>query len=133
MVAFDYTDLAATAKSLVEEFGRAVTLTGLKQAAADPSKPWEGPSDAAGVPLPLWGCFVPPNTVRQFGLTSLGEGTEWKDLITFSEQIMITFPGEVDLRNYTNLNDQGVVWGILGTQVLRPGPVTLMAFIGVRR
>lgn len=132
-MAIDYVELAAVAAELVEDAGRAVTLTGLTGAPANPSKPWEGPSDAVGTPLPLFGVFVPPNTVRQFGLTNLGEGTEWKDLITFSEQIMITFPGEVDLRGYTNLNDQGVVWGILGSQVLRPGPVTLLAFLGVRR
>jgi hypothetical protein len=128
----DYIAIAATAKRLVEANGRAVTLTGLKGVAANAAQPWDGPTDLVGAPLPLFGVFVPPNTVRQFGLTALGQGTEWIDLMTISEQMMITFPGEVDIRNYTTLND-GTNWGIIGSQVLKPADVTLLAFIGVKR
>lgn len=133
MVAFDYTELLGVAQDLIEEFGRAVTLTGQAEAPGTPSKPWDGPSTVVSTPLPLFGCFVPPNTVRQFGLTALGLGTEFRDLITYSEQIMICSPGEVDLSIYTNLVDTGVIWGIIGNQTLKPGPVTVLAFIGVRR
>lgn len=132
-MAFDYTSLSKNAERLIARFGRAVVLQGKAAAPTTPSKPWEGPSDVAGTPLPLYGVFVPPNTVREFGLTALGHGTEFQDLITFSQQIMITFPGEVDLRDYTTLIDADVNWGIIGIQSLKPGPTTLLAFIGVRR
>ncbi len=133
MAAFDYSGLLAVSTRLITEFGRVITLSGLSAVSADTDKPWEGPASVAGTPLSLSGVFVPPNTVRQFGLTALGAGTEFRDLITFSEQIIITMPGETDIRDYTNVNDGGVVWGIIGIQVLKPGTVTLLAFIGIRR
>jgi len=133
MASFDYTELLAIAQELIEEYGRAVTLTGQAKAPATASKPWEGPSTIASTPLALFGCFVPPNTVREFGLTALGLGTEFKDLITFSQQIMICSPGSTDISDYTNLVDGGVTWGIIGQQVLKPGPTVVLAFIGVRR
>ena len=51
----------------------------------------------------------------------------------FTEQIIITAQGEYDLRAYTSDVDNGDRWGIIGLQVLRPGPTTLLAFVGVRR
>lgn len=129
----DYTKLAATAKRLVEENGRAIKLISDGAAAADPNKPWEGPASTTETTVDLFGVFVPPNTVRQFGLTALGEGTEFRDLVTYSEQIAIVFPGETDLRGFNHMEDNGVRWGIIGLQVLRPGPTQLLAFVGVRR
>ena len=129
----DYVKLATTAKRLVEKNGRSVVLTGLEGSSVDTDKPWLGPMDAVGVPLPISGVFVPPNTIRQFGLTALGHGTEYIDLVDFSEQIMITFPGETDLRQYRTLVDNSQDWRIIGIQSLKPGDITLLAFIGVRR
>jgi len=128
----DYTKLAATAARLIKNNGRSITFVKLDEAAADPSEPWNGPASNETT-LALNGVFVPPNTVRQFGLSALGEGTEFKDLVTFSEQIIITAQGENDLREYTKVIDRSDRWGIIGLQVLRPGDTTLIAFVGVRR
>lgn len=129
----DYVRLAATASRLIEKSGRSITFVKLNETADDPAKPWRGPPDGGDTNLPLFGVFVPPNTVRQFGLSALGEGTEFDDLVTRSEQIIITFQGENDLRDYTEVEDRGERWGIIGLQVLRPGDTTLLAFVGVRR
>lgn len=128
----DYTRLAATAQRLIKNNGRSITFVKLDEAAADPAQPWNGPSTNETT-LALNGVFVPPNTVRQFGLSALGEGTEFRDLVTFSEQIIITAQGENDLREYTKVIDRSDRWGIIGLQVLRPGDTTLLAFVGVRR
>lgn len=133
----DYVRLAQTANRLIRNNGRSITFVRLAEAAADPARPWKGPPStgpgAAETTLPLVGVFVPPNTVRQFGLTALGEGTEFKDLVTFSQQIIITAQGENDLREFTSVVDGSDRWGIIGLQVLKPADVTLLAFVGVRR
>ena len=127
----DYVKLAATAERLIRLNGREVTFFRLSQTPTDPDKPWKGNTPRPDY-IVLPAVFVPPNTVRQFGLTSLGQGTEFVDLITFSEQIAIVFPEENDLREYTTLHDV-VDYNILGIQVLRPGPINMLAFVGVRR
>lgn len=129
----DYNRLAATAVRLIKSNGREITFVKLNETAADSNKPWNGPDSGSDATLVLDGVFVPPNTVRQFGLSSLGEGTEFKDLIAFSEQVIITAQGENDLREFTSVVDRDDRWGIIGLQVLRPGDTSLIAFVGVRR
>lgn len=129
----DYVRLASVANRLVQENGRPISFIRLNEVPADSSNPWDGPGPGGETSLSVYGVFVPPNTVRQFGLSALGEGTEFEDLVTFSEQIIITSQGEIDLRQYTKVEDGGIRWGIVGLQVLRPGLVTMLAFVGVRR
>lgn len=128
----DYVRLAATAQRLVEANGRLITFIRNNETPDDPDKPWEG-STGVDTTLELSGVFVPPNTVRQFGLTALGQGTEFKDLISFSEEIAIVFPETSDLRQFTHVLDDAVRWGITGIQVLKPGNTQVLAFVGMRR
>lgn len=129
----DYARLSATATRLITKNGRQLTLVRYNENAADSDEPWNGPPPGGTTELNLYGAFVPPNSVRQFGLQGLGQGTEFVDLLTHSEQIVIVNPEDNDVREYSAILDEGVSWGILGTQVLRPGPTTVLAFIGVRR
>lgn len=129
----DYNRLAQTASRLIKNNGRSISFLKLSEIVNDPSKPWNGPGAGGETALALNGVFVPPNAVRQFGLSALGEGTELIDLVAMSEQIIITFPAENNLREYTSVLDRAVRWGILGLQILRPGDVTVLAFVGVRR
>lgn len=128
----DFVRLAATADRLTRANGRAFTMIRQSKTDADSNKPW-GAVTGAETTLDLNGVFVPPNTVRQFGLTALGQGTQIVDLVNKSEQIIITYPGENDLRQYQEVLDGGVRWGIVGLQVLRPATTYMLAFIGVRR
>lgn len=129
----DYNRLAQTAARLIKNNGRSITFIKLNETPADSNRPWKGPASGGEVTLALNGVFVPPNIVRQFGLMALGEGTEFSDLVTFSEQIIITAQGENNLREYTSVLDNGDRWGIIGLQVLKPGLKTILAFVGVRR
>lgn len=132
MSTFDYAGLKLTVNELMTEFGRAVTLRRRARSTNDPSKPWQGPNVlSAPVDISFDGVFVPPNTVRQFGLTALGQGTELVDLLRFSEQICI-MAQDVDIRGYDTLVDE-VDWSVTGFQVLKPGDIFMLAFIGVRR
>ena len=133
----DYVKLLAVANRLINKNGRDIILKRNSRDKADPAKPWRGPGDVSSGFTPLAfslrGVFVPPNTVREFGITSLGEGTLLQDLITVSQQIVIVAGQAFDFREFNILVDRNEDWGIQGMQVLRPGDITLLAFIGVRR
>lgn len=131
MTAF-YDQMSALATEMMAEYGRSITLVKFSETPSDASKPWNGRT-GVDTTLTLNAVFVPPNTVRQFGLTALGEGTEYIDMITRSEQIAICNPDTEDVREYTALQDGGIEYGIIATQVLKPGDKRLLAFIGVRR
>ena len=129
----DFARVAATAQRLVEKNGRDILLARAGEVPVDPDRPWLGTEPGEEITVLMRGVFVPPGTVRQFGVTSLGEGTELTDLTTFSEQIVIVAQGEVDLRQFTTLIDRDDRWGILAVQVLRPANLNLLGFIAVRR
>lgn len=131
-MAFDYSEIIEVAKELIEEFGREVTLIREAQAAADPNKPWEGPADGGETEVTLYSVVVPPNQVRIFGLSALGQATEFVDLMAMSEYIHIIFPGTHDVRKFTHVDD-GERFSITGAQVLKPGNDQLLAYLGVRR
>lgn len=131
--------LAATATRLITKHGRPITFVAENRTPADVSKPW-GPPALAGDPpavvettLSAVGVFVPPNTVRQFGVTALGRGTEFMDLMAMSEQIVIV--NSANLRPYRILRDSkdNTDWGIIGIQELEPGTVEIISFVAVRR
>lgn len=129
----DYARIAASSSRLIQKFGRAVTFIKKNETPSNASQPWKGPASGGETELELYGVFVPPSAVRQFGLPSLGFGTELENLIASSEQICITQPGETDLREYSTLLDGTLRWGILTVQVLRPADKTLLAYVGVKR
>lgn len=130
----DYVKLSATALRLITSSGRSVSLVRKAQVAGDLTKPWDGPSGGTDILTPIEATFVPPNTVRQFGLTALGRGTEFDDLIAMSEQIAIVNPEALNLTQYTEIEEADTSrWGIIGLQILQPGDTQVLAFIGVRR
>jgi hypothetical protein len=129
----DYAKLSATATRLITKNGRVINLVRKELTPDDPAKPWDGTADPDTL-TPISAVFVPPNTVREFGLTALGQGTEFNDLIASSQQIVILNPVLLDLRDYTSMIDSGGErWGIIGIQVLKPGDTQLLGFLGVRR
>lgn len=128
----DYVKLAATAERLVRQSGRLITFVKKDRTPADPLKPWNGSIDGEDL-LDLSGVFVTPNQVRIFGLSALGDAVGFQDMVAFSEQLIITFPGENNLREYQTIRDGSVNWNVTAYQFLKPADVTLLAFIGVRR
>lgn len=129
----NYVRLVQTASRLIANNGRAIQFFKFNEIPNDSNQPWKGPAISGEQTLELNGVFVPPNTVREFGLSALGEGTGFEDLIAFSQQVIIVAQGENDLREYTTVIDRDQRWGIVGLQVLRPGNTTVLGFVGVRR
>ena len=129
----DYVRLAATADRLITKNGRDAQFIVANPIPSNVVEPWKGSDSVGDVSTTHKVVMVPPNTVRQFGLTALGQGTEFNDLIKFSEEILILFPGTVDLRTYDHVIDDAVRWTIIGIQVLKPADLQLLGFVGVRR
>lgn len=134
-MAIDYVKLAAKAQTLITQSGRTVTLVKPATAPADPTQPWNGPTDPAvgEITLEVPGVQLLPNAVRIFGLAALGDANEFRGLITYSELVYIVFQGEENLESYTFVRDDGVDFQIEATQALKPANTTLLGFIGVRR
>ena len=130
----DYVELANTAKQLVAESGREVTFVQFDTTPADADKPWDGPTEARATPdgtLTTIATFVHPS-----GATSLGLKTLQETMVREAEQIMIVAPGPTvpeDLAMFQEVLDGSLRWKITGVETLRPGAVTLLYFVGVKR
>ena len=134
----DYVKLLVKVNKLIVKNGRSVTFWREGRADIDPSKPWKGPMQEidggdSKVTFVTKGVFVPPNTVREFGITSLGEGTLVDSMISMSQEIVIIAGTEIDLKQFKMLTDGPRDWGIRAIQVLRPADISVLAFVGVRR
>lgn len=135
---FDYERQRRIAERLIRRSGRTVTLIRPSEQKENENRPWKGPRvppDPDGEPFrfPVPGVQLLPNQVRTFGLSALGEAGKLDDLIQVSELVYIIFQGEVDLRQFTFVEDDGVNFHINTTQALKPAHVTLLGYIGVRR
>lgn len=128
----DYVKLAATAERLITKNGRLIEFVRSVGSPIDPAKPWKGSTDIEEV-VSLSAVFVTPNQVRIFGLSALGDAVGFQDMIAVSEQLLILFPGENDLRRFQTVRDGSVNWNVTAYQFLKPGSINLLAFAGVRR
>lgn len=132
-MAYDYTDDMAFGLEMVTEYGRLVTIQKLAESTS-PTNPWEGPGGgsqpiAASHDLPM--VFVPPSSASQLGLRTIDEA-----LLKRTQQIIIVAPGPnflTFLGDYNQVEDDGVLWNILWSETLRPGPVNVLYYFGVRR
>lgn len=128
----NYVSLAATAKRLITKNGRQITFVTSPPKNAD--RPWKvDETDFVPEEVPLMGVFAPPNMVRQFGLSALGEGTEVDDLFTFVQTIAIVYPEQEDIRRFSVVRDQGMDWNMVAFQLLRPADLPIVAYVGLRR
>lgn len=120
----DYVRLQQTALRLVKANGREITFE--KQGAVEENG------------FISFGAFVVPNSLSKDGLAALGTGTQIQDLIARSQEIIIVAQGDENLLGYTVVHDpHGPIengrWHITGIQLLQPGRIGVLAFIGVDR
>lgn len=133
-MAKDYTGNVATAKRLIKNFGRQVTLRKLSNTASDANKPWLGATDpvVSGTSITVYGVAVPPSSATLLGFSAIPD-----DLLKTVSQIFILEVGESDpeaLDDYTTLVDTDTKeYGILYVEKLRPGETTILYFMGVSR
>lgn len=131
-MAFDYTDVLATARELTEEFGRAITLQRLGTTPADNTKPWRGPNNPmspVAESVSLFGVVVPPDSMRALGLE-----VQSPELVQRSKLIFIAGPddADTDISDFNNLVDaDGKIYRVVIIHTLKPALVQLLHFIGV--
>lgn len=128
--------LAATAKRLIEENGRSVTLYKLNQTPSDVAKPWRGnvaPRAAVVDSATVIGLFLDPVSFSKWGFLK-----EDDDLLARFEQLVIfaasSFTGaETRLEEFHELSDGTARWRIGLTRRLAPGATPLLQMCAVNR
>lgn len=128
----NYVRLAKTAERLINKNGRTVTF---RKTLVDPDneKPWNG-SDAGFLDIPIKAVFVSPTTTQQFGLSALGEGTQYDDLFKHIQLTAMFSPGDHDIRQFTSVIDtDGSEYGVIAYQLLNPGDIKIIGYLGMRR
>lgn len=130
----NYTQLAATAKALVDANGRDVTVIRFDQTPQDTNKPWNGPADPDATPdatATVKGCFVSTDE------RVLGGLTVDEDLLKRTSEVCLIAPGTVsppyDLRTANEIIDGTEHLKITFVQRLKPADVVLLYFVGVAR
>ncbi len=133
MAKFDYTELANTAKSLVEEFGREMTFVQLDRDVAVAAQPHRGATDPRATPekeVAGFAVVVPPSSA-----SALGTSVVIQELLKGAGAIMIAAlgPGATDdLLDFDEVVDGTKRWRITdGGQKLEPGDTTLLYFLPV--
>ena len=128
----DYAHFINLAQRLISENGREVTLLSFDSALSDTDQPWLGSGDPRNNPdsvLVTEAVFVPPS-----GASNLGFAVEVSDLLKTFDQIMIVSIGaQRDPTQYNEVVDGTTNWKIQAIQVLRPGPSTVLVFMGLVR
>lgn len=129
----DYSGTLATARRLVNNFGRQVTFLQLASGApgTEPDKPWRGSAAQRAAPVAQTtadAVAVPPSDGTRLGLN-----LSQPELLKSAEQIFIVAPPEVELDPFHLVQDGGQDYRILFIEKLRPATVTLLYFVGVAR
>lgn len=129
----DYNAIAQRVMKKIEKYGRPILLETLYNTAPI-QKPWAGNEGGDPSYKQVNAVFVPPKAVSRYGLAALSESNEYIDFTVMSDQVaIIGMVGLSELTTYHKITDNGVFWKIVGSQVLRPGAVPLLGYIGVRR
>ena len=131
MATIDYSEFADLALELCTEFGRTVTIVQLDSGSSNPAEPGYNSVDPRTAPLAtktLSAVFVDPSSLQE-----LGRGADRPDWVARSSQIAIVASTE-NLEKYNELIDSdGARYKITGCKTLKPGPLALVAYLGVSR
>ena len=125
----DYARAVALAQRLITKNGRAITVQQLGSIPADVTKPWKGAANPTVVnSVETVGVFVP-----HAGSEDLGKFLVDEELLKRVEQVVLIAGGGTDLTTYQQVLDEGSVWKIDWIRGLKPGSVTVLYAVGVKR
>jgi hypothetical protein len=126
-MAKDYSRTAATAVRLVTKYGRDVSLYGDATDYIDDNKKTRGKSDPT--PVTAKAVFVYPTGYRQLGLS-----VESAALLKNSAAIALVAPvAGFDAGTVSKVSDGGRDYLVEAVEVLQPGDVPLLYYIGLKR
>lgn len=128
MAGIDYVALASISQNLIEENGRPCTFSRRGQTAADPTKPWRGPTSVVGVGGPVVYAGVK-------AVVALEEYSDQKgSSISRPAKMMVlvaenSFPtGHIDVKTLDLVDDGQTIWKICKLLPVMPGSVPLIYF-----
>lgn len=94
---------------------------------SDASKPWNEPTGSS-TSVSLYAVVASPSLQRL-----LGKGIDLSNLIESSDQILIVAQGSTDISQFSEVVDDGEIFGITDIQILKPGDTSLLSYVGVKR
>jgi hypothetical protein len=131
MIAYDYSRPLASARRMIERFGRPVALQSVSEGPADPAQPLAGPAAPPAPVTGVWAAFVQPSSLQALGL-----GVNVTKLFATSEQIALIAPKDdyaySDMKFLYDVNDNNRKWVITHIEVFKPGDTVVLHFIGVK-
>jgi hypothetical protein len=132
MTVINYAKIYAKVKTIFAGNTRTIKL--IKSGSADSVQPWNGEAvDSPETFIEVQGFQILPSAVRIFGLAALGESAMNRGLINEAEIVYVVDAGEVDLKQFIFVEDEGIRYKIDATQGLRPKDITILGYLGVSR
>lgn len=127
-MAIDYLTLAETAKTLVDDAGRNVTLIALDFDAPDSEKPWRGPRNPRETPaqtLTVRAAFVPLSS-----MSTMGVQKSTLDVAKKADKTCLV-GSQLDLSRFHEVLDSedGKRYKILLVDELKPADVRLLSYL----
>lgn len=124
-MAYDYAPLARTAKTLIERFGRPVTLQRKSETPSDPAMPWRG-TGAATQDTPVTAVLVDYTLQEQ-----VSDHVKRGDKRAYVAQLSVA---GMDLTVYDTLVDaDGQIWQIVRIETINPGDTRLLYDMQLRQ
>lgn len=132
MAAKDYSGTLATARRLVQRFGREFVIVKYDTTPANGSLPWKGPTDprATATTTSVYAVVVPPSSLNELGEIADGELFKVADLILVAEP-GVDYPES--LETFNEVIDGTTRYAIKVAHKLKPGDTTLLYYLGVCR
>ncbi len=130
-MAKDYTKTAATAKRLIEKYGRTVTLYKDERDDAVAGEPWGPPVPGTSEEITtVIGVFVPVGG-GGFGFELRDKATKLD--VTLEQEFMVatTSATAAELKEADSMSDGSRGWKIVVRQELKPGDTSLLFSFGV--
>lgn len=129
-MAFDYSELLAVSKELVDEFGRTMQFRTLDNTPDDSAKPWLGNDEARSEGNSFNAIAV--NLPASGG--GMGFVTNESDLLRMSSAMIILAPVDgQDPMLVEEVIDQGCAMRVTMIERLQPGDTILLYIIGVKQ
>lgn len=125
----NFTKLAATAKRLIDANGRDVSVIKYGNASQDSDKPWRGQSEYAEATVPGKAVFVPMSSLRSTTSENEEGVLREKEFALFAANN----DGGHELETFNIIEDDGVVWKIVKTELLAPADTRLLYMFEVIR
>lgn len=122
----DWNAKRATVKRMIDKYGRPLTFVN-DLGAADPNDPLGAPAPRLEVPN-IMGCFVRPSGYIKLGESTLMDPGMWPE----ADKIVLVLPSlEHDFETFTRVLDTVQGYKIYKTELLKPGPVPLLVYVGL--